>query len=412
MPELRLSSRAQRRRPSPIRALAPLMRQEGLLSLGGGYPNPATFAFDRLTLEGGGHRQVIEDEVLRSALQYGATPGSPRLIEALRAWHLHKDGVELDPNQLIVLTGSQEGLYLMGDVLVDEGSPIALSDPTYPGALAAFNAFAPEYITLPINHEGLCVQALAARLEERRQLGLPRPAFIYTIPSGHNPAGVTLSLERRHGLAELAQREDLWILEDDPYQLVSLDQSEPLPTLQSLAPEHVLRLDSFSKILTPGLRIGYASGPAKLIEAFGLQKQSSTLHTSSLSQEILADLLTTLTPAGLRAQILKATQLYRDNRDRMCAALERRLPKDVSYVKPDAGMFIWFELPSGFNAQRMIEEDALDLGVLLVPGSAFSPFDSCNNAMRASFSMLSAGQIDEAVERFVAMIERERARLA
>jgi DNA-binding transcriptional MocR family regulator len=408
-----LSSRARRRAPSPIRELMPYLSVPGMISLGGGYPNPDTFAFRRveIALVGGGPTLLLEGAALNAATQYGPTDALPGLREPLCGWHYHKDGVPLSDGELLLLNGSQEGLYLAADVLLDEGDEVAVCEPTYQGALAAFRSFTDRFLAIPLDGEGMCVAELDRVLAERQARKLAMPKLVYCIPSGHNPAGVTLTEPRRRHLAELAVRHGLLILEDDPYQLLQLDPGAPrLPTLQSLAPSRVLRLDSFSKILCPGLRLGYASGPASLIRAMNLHKQASNLHTSTFAQAILDVLLRAEGGEGLGARIERAVALYRRNRDAMVEAAGWHLPPGVSLRVPGAGMFLWFTLPEGCDATRMVTEDARKLKVVLVPGGAFSTQGGLRNAMRASYSMVTPEQIDEGMRRFGVMVEREVAR--
>jgi 2-aminoadipate transaminase len=237
------------------------------------------------------------------------------------------------------------------------------------------------------------------------------PKFIYDVPNGNNPAGVSLSLERRSHLLQIASRYDLLILEDDPYQLVQLENNDPLPTLQSMdTEERVLRLDSFSKIFAPGLRLGYASGPSGIIGYFQLYKQGSNLHTSAMDQALLAGFLANHTDDEFRALISENCGIYRRNRDAVLAAARKYLPADIRYNIPLAGMFIWFEMPAGFDAERMVETDGMELGILLIPGSGFSTTDGLKNYMRASFSMIAPEQVEEGMIRFAKMVERERER--
>ncbi len=409
----RIARRARSLQPSPIRKLVPLMRRPGMISLGGGYPNPSTFAFERIDVTfASGSSACIEQADMVSACQYGPTDCDAALRPLLLEWHQHKDGVALQANQVQVLNGSQEGLHIAAYLLLDPGDSVALSEPAYPGALAAFRAFSNSFISFPVDASGSDTAALERTLEARASLGEPMPKFVYEVPNGHNPAGVALSLPRREHLLHLASRFDLLVLEDDPYQLVRLDDRPPLPSLQSLDKEgRVLRLDSFSKIFAPGLRIGYASGPAPLIRFFDLYKQTTNLHTSSMIQALLAQYLRTHRPEGFQAQIERSCQVYRRNRDAMVDAARKFLPAQVCFDIPTEGMFVWFRLPDGYVAERMVERDGLDLGVLLVPGSAFSSCGGLANCMRASFSMVDPEAIEEGMRRFGEMIRREAQRL-
>ncbi len=398
--------------PSPIRKLVPLMRQPGMVSLGGGYPNAKTFAFEAMEVVfKSGRRFSIRDGAMDLACQYGPTDAHAELKPHLLAWHKAKDGVELTPEQVQVLTGAQEGLHIMGYLFLDTGDAVALSEPAYPGALGAFRAFTENFIPVPIDAEGMKTADLEAILEARRKAGQAMPKFIYEVPNGHNPAGVALSVARRRHLLEIASRFDLPVIEDDPYQLVQLEDRDPLPTLQSMDREgRVVRLDSFSKIFAPGLRLGYASGPAEIIGFFQLYKQGANLHTSAMDQSLLAGFFASHSHEEFRSLIRENCRFYRANRDAMVAAARRHLPAEIRFNIPNEGMFLWFELPAGYDTDRMVEKDGVALGVLLVPGIGFSTTGRLKNCMRASFSMATPAQIEEGMKRFAKMIENEKAR--
>ena len=399
--------------PSPIRKLVPLMRQPGMVSLGGGYPNAKTFAFEAMEIAfKSGRRFSIKDTAMDLACQYGPTDAHAELKPHLLAWHKAKDGVELKPEQVQVLTGAQEGLHIMGYLFLDTEDLVALSEPAYPGALGAFRAFTEKFIPVPIDAEGMKTDELEKILDARRKAGQAMPKFIYEVPNGHNPAGVALSVGLRRHLLEVASRFDLPVLEDDPYQLVQLEDRDPWPTLQSMDREgRVVRLDSFSKIFAPGLRLGYASGPAEIIGYFQLYKQGTNLHTSAMDQSLLTGFLSGHTHEEFRALIRENCRFYRGNRDAMVEAARRHLPAGIRFNVPNEGMFLWFELPEGYDTDRMVEKDGVALGVLLVPGIGFSTAGGLKNCMRASFSMAAPAQIEEGMKRFAKMIENEKTRL-
>jgi 2-aminoadipate transaminase len=409
----RLAARARGKEPSPIRELLKYLKIEGMISLGGGYPNPDTFVFDRLDVRfKGGTSATLEGRELITASQYGPSDSHPGLRSRLIEWHSSKDAVHLDPSRLVVLNGCQEGLFIAAYLLVDEGDSIALSEPAYPGALSAFRSFTRNFVPIPLDGDGMDTDALEAALSRIVKVGGSLPKFIYTVPSGHNPGGVALSQERKRHLLQVAARFDLLILEDDPYQLVRLDESDPPPTIQSMDEEgRVVRLDSFSKVFAPGLRIGYASGTPDIIRQFVLFKQSANLHTSMFIQAVLEKYMAAAGDDGFREHIRDNCQLYRENRDAMIEAAREFLPRNVGYNVPNEGMFVWFTLPEGCDARRMIDEQSEKLKVLLVPGDAFSTTGGLRNAMRASFSMVSPDEIREGMRRFGEMIRTEMGRL-
>jgi 2-aminoadipate transaminase len=408
----RLATRARDKEPSPIRELLKYLKIEGMISLGGGYPNPDTFVFDLLDVRfKGGTSAVLAGDDLIAASQYGPSDAHAGLRERLIEWHRSKDGVSLDPSQLVVLNGCQEGLFIAAYLFADEDDSIVVSEPAYPGALSAFRSFTRRFVPVPLDDRGMNTAALEAALARVADAGGRLPKFIYTVPSGHNPGGVALSQERKRRLLEIARRFDLLILEDDPYQLVRLDASAPPPTIQSMDEEgRVVRLDSFSKVFAPGLRIGYASGPPEIIRQFVLFKQSSNLHTSMFIQAILEKYMAASGDDGFREHIAENCRLYRENRDAMIESAREFLPSEVGYNVPNEGMFIWFVLPEGCDARRMIDEQCEALKVLLVPGGAFSTQGGLTNCMRASFSMVSPDKIREGMRHFGEMIRTEMSR--
>lgn len=407
-----LARRTEGLRPSPIRKLNPLMRIPGMISLGGGYPNAETFALTSMEVVfKSGRKLQIRDKSMDLACQYGPTDAHADLKPHIIQWHSAKDGVELKGDQIQVLNGAQEGLHTMAYLFLDEGDSVALSEPAYPGAMAAFRAFTQRFLPVPLDAQGMITTELERLLAKRKAAGESLPKFIYDVPNGNNPAGVSLSLERRSHLLQLASKYNLLILEDDPYQLVQLEDRNPLPTIQSLdMEERVLRLDSFSKIFAPGLRLGYASGQADIIRYFQLYKQGSNLHTSAMDQALLAGFLASHSHEEFRALVRENCKIYRRNRDAVLAAAKRVLPPDIRYNIPQAGMFLWFELPERFDTDRMMELDGVELGIILLPGSAFSTTGGLKNHMRASFSMILPEQAEEGMMRFFRMIERERKR--
>ena len=401
-----LTRRAGRLAPSPIRTLVPLMRLPGMISFGGGYPHPGTFAMTGFcqTFKNGKQSCVNQDQII-NATQYGPSDCLPDLSEFLCKWHAYKDQVQLKKNQIVVLNGSQEGLHMMAYLFLEENDWVAISEPAYPGALGAFNAFSPNFLTFPIDDQGSRVDLLEQKLGEHVKLGNPLPKFIYEVPNGHNPGGVGLSLERRKALIDLANRLDLLVLEDDPYELLQLEQRAPLPTLQSLDTQsRVIRLDSFSKIFAPGLRIGYASGPAEIIEKFLFYKQGMNLHTSSLSQKALAGFFDEHSFDEFLAMIRENCAFYRTNRDAMIKAVKKHLNPEIEYNIPMEGMFLWLRGPEDLDIASRIEKSGRELGVLVVPGTAFSPEGGLKNCMRASFSMVAQKDIEEGIGRLAKML--------
>ena len=393
--------------PSAIRELLPYMRMDDMISLGGGYPNPDTFAIKKLICETvDGIDVTLKGASLSRALQYGPSTGEPELIEQLIEWHLQRDGVKLDAGRFVILNGSQEGLFAVGFLFLEREDSVLCSEPSYPGALASFRAFTNHFITVPVDSDGLQTEMAARILESMESAGKILPKFIYTVPTGHNPAGVNLSLERRKELLEIASRFGLLVIEDDPYRMISFDEEKPLPTLQSLDREGlVIRLDSFSKIFLPGFRIGYLTASREIAEKVVLFKQASNLHTTSLNQMILAQYFRRKGVSEFLERTREISEVYKKNRDALLDACVRYLPGWVDYDIPKAGMFVWFRLPSDMDAERLIAERILQDRVILVAGSAFSPSGGNKNCVRVSFGTGDEKTLTEGIKRFAGMLK-------
>ncbi len=407
--ESRLALRARGKAPSPIREIFPLMSIPGMISFGGGYPNPDTFPFTRMKLcLRDGTELETDTPHLKKALQYGPSDSFLHAREQITRWHEHKDGVMPAEGSLVVLNGAQEGLFIAAYLFLEESDSVVVSEPTYPGALSAFGSFCRNFVAIPLDEYGMDTDALESVLENTKRDRKRLPKLIYTIPNGHNPGGVALSEERKEHLIRIAEEFDILIVEDDPYQLVRLDDSSPGRTLQAMDHEgRVIRLDSFSKVLSPGLRLGYASGDPVIMRHFLLFKQSANLHTSSLTQQMLAAHIEASEPEGFMSQIRESCRLYRSNRNSMVHAANELLPGSVEFDIPSEGLFIWFRLPSFCNAANMIKRYSRDLKVILVPGPAFSSTGGCTSCMRASYSMVRDDEIREGINRFAEMIRRE-----
>ncbi|KAA0146863.1 hypothetical protein FNF28_07625 [Cafeteria roenbergensis] len=444
-----LNTRAARRKPSPIRALQAVLATApaGLISLGGGMPNPALFPFSGIsvTLRDGTVLSLSEESV-RAALQYSPTPGIPELVSRLervqRGEH-SPPGAAGDRMAVMVGTGSQDLLAKAFDTFLDEETPVVIEAPTYSGTLAALEPIGCPLITIPSSTDGTgidvgAVEELAAAFESGERAG-PRPRLIYVIPTAGNPTGATMPLENRRRLYAAARRLGSLIIEDDPYRFLDFGEvvdpadadadaaaaaarsSTPVartPSLLSMDEDgRVLRFDSFSKLLSAGLRIGTVTGPKELVDALGLHAQASCLHTSGVSQALVLELFRhwgvgDKTPPAedgsarcmgdMEAHIAEVASFYRSQRDACIEAINKHL-RDPGlaelYAVPSGGMFAWIKVPGLADTTALVKERAAAAGVLFVPGSAFVPGGgSAHSAfVRASFSVASHEQLDESI---------------
>jgi len=376
-----LASRCSRMVPSAIREILKLAEQPGVRSLAGGLPSADTFPVEALREA---TARVLADSP-REALQYAASEG----FLPLREWvsqRMEAAGLEAPADRILITNGSQQGLDLAAKVLVDAGSTVAVEAPTYLGALQAFNPNEPRYASVAGDREGPLPEAIEA---------LPRGTrFMYVLPNFQNPTGRVIPPARRDAIVSAARRAGVPLLEDNPYGDLWFDEAPPAP-LAARWPEGTLYLGSFSKVLAPGLRLGYIVAPRAIYPKLLQAKQAADLHTGSFAQRVVHQVirdgfLDTHVP-GIRAR-------YRAQRDAMAQALERCLPPGSQWQAPSGGMFFWVRLPAGFDALALLPR-AVEAGVAYVPGSSFYAAEPDPRTLRLSFVTLPCEQITDAVER-------------
>lgn len=392
---MRFATRMAGVRPSAIRELLALGDDPEVTSFGGGYPDPALFPVTAL--------RTAYEEVLAAhagqALQYTASNGLPGLRAAI-ADRMSADGAATTAERVLVLQGAQQGLDLVAKLLIDPGDLIVTADPTFLGALIAFNPYEPTYLAIEDDEQGLDTDALAAALERGA-----RPRFVYVVPDFANPTGATLSLARRHHLLELARRHDFFVLEDTPYRALRYEGTT-LPTLAGLDTDgRVVHLGSFSKTLAPGLRLGWAAATPPVIEALGLLKLAADTQTATLAMTAVTQLLRDF---DLDAHISVVRGAYRAKRDLMVATMAAEFPAGVQVSVPEGGLFTWVSFPEGFDAARFMAARALPQArVAYVPGATFFPVRRQPNHARFSFSGVAEAQLVDAVTRLGALLREE-----
>jgi len=415
-----LTRRSLARQPSAIRALQPLVTQPGMISLGGGMPNPSTFPFTRITAElRDGSEIELTGKQLESALQYSPTLGLPPLVEHLYQLQRAEHGIGPE-RQVCVTTGSADALSKAFDALLGEGDALLVESPTYSGSLAYLQPLGCQLVGVPTDGDGLDPALLEERLAgwDAAREGAPRPRVLYTIPTGGNPTGASLGVERKRRLYEVARSFDLIVLEDDPYHWLQFGYAAGgtarTPSLLSLDEDgRVLRFDSFSKLLASGLRLGWATGPPELIERLQLHTQASNLHTCGVAQGLVAALLDKWAAdhagdvhAGFAAKMGEVASFYQQRCDVFVAAAERHLSGLAEWTTPDAGMFVWLRLLGVADSHALITQHALSAKVLLVPGQSFMPCNSPSSHVRAAFSTASPEQIDQALQRLATLLKQ------
>ena len=400
--EARLASAAGVIKGSAIRELLKVTEQPGVISFAGGLPAPACFPAEEIALAA---ERVLAGEAAR-VLQYGPTEGFPPLRGFL-ADLMQARRINVSAKQIIVCSGSQQGLDMVAKIMIDPGDVVLVEDPTYVGALQAFRPYQPRFVTLPMDEHGLQVDALEQTLAELALQGVT-PKFLYTVPTFQNPTGVTLARERRVALLEIAARHALPIVEDDPYGELRYS-GEPVPTLASLdiarhgEPRQVLYFSTFSKLLAPSLRVGWIVGPEALLHRLALVKQGLDLHTGTLAQAIAYE---TCRDGLLDRHTPRIRAIYHERRDTMLAALVREMPAGVRWTTPEGGMFLWLTVPDTMNVRALLEQ-AIAQQVAFVPGDAFFANGGGANTMRLNFSHPPAERIVEGVRRLAAAMEQQ-----
>lgn len=378
------AKRTQQMQSSAIRELLKITQQPEIISFAGGLPAPELFPVDAIISA----CSYLLAEEPQKALQYSTTEGHLPLREYL-AKSLSTGEAKFTSDNVLVTTGSQQALDLIGKVFIDPGAKVLTGNPTYLGAIQAWRAYEAEFVTIVLDADGMMVEKLEDVVKNTPV------RFIYVLPNFHNPAGTTLTLERRHHLVEIARKYDLLIVEDDPYGALRYEGPD-LPPIAVLAPERTLYLGTFSKTLTPGLRIGWVVGPADIQARLVQTKQGVDLHTSTLDQMIANHIVQS---GVLPDHIKKLQKTYGERRDTMIDAMTEFWPMTCTFTQPQGGLFLWACLPDDIDAVEMLKT-ALKNKVAYVPGINFYPHsDGGYHTMRLNFSNAQPEMIVEGIRR-------------
>jgi 2-aminoadipate transaminase len=376
------SKRTRNLTSSTIREILKTTERAEIISFAGGLPAPEAFPIEQI--------QGACDRILRNspgaALQYSPTEGYGPLREWI-AQHCSSDGCTIDPEQVLVTTGSQQALDLLGKVLVDEERPVLVETPTYLGALQALGLFAPKFVSIPSDPQGPIPRELA-RLAE------PDSSFMYLIPNFQNPTGRRIPAERRLALLESAARAELLLVEDDPYGELAYDGVK-IPSLLSYGCGHVAYVGSFSKVLAPGLRVGYVIAPVALHGRLVQAKQAADLHTPGFTQRIVHEVVA---DGFLETHIPNIRAHYASRCGVMLRALAQYFPLQARWNTPEGGMFIWVTLPAGVDSVQFLTA-ALRENVAFVPGVPFYAGDAATDTIRLSFATVGPERIEEGIAR-------------
>ena len=380
------ASRTRVMKSSAMREMMAVIARPEVISLAGGLPDTGSFPRDTFA-------QVtarIAQESCAAALQYGPTEGLESAHQCI-AQVMAAESIHVDPEDLIVTTGGQQAIDLVTRILVDPGDYVIAEAPTYPGAAPVFSSYEANVIQIEMDDDGMRVDLLEETLERLER----KPKFIYTVPTFHNPAGVTMSLPRRKRLVELAQQHEILVLEDNPYGLLRYE-GVPLPTLRELdGGVYVMYLGTFSKILSPGIRLGWLVAPAPILEKVNLGKQAADLCSSTLSQLMVEAYFE---QTRWRDYVESLTEIYRARRDTMLDALAEHFPPEAEWTRPQGGLFIWVTLPDFIDTTDLLAR-ALRENVAFVPGAGAYLDGRGQSSMRLNFSASSDDDIREGVRR-------------
>lgn len=383
-PLFQFSQRALQLTSSAIREILKVTTRPEVISFAGGLPSPEGFPVAQL--------QQAFDQVLttrgRSALQYGPTEG----YQPLREWvaeYVSRPGSEVSAEEVLIVSGSQQALDMLGKLFIDPGSKVLVESPTYLGALQSFSQFEPQYVAVQTDEHGL----IPAEVSQPKAQGA---RFIYVLPNFHNPTGLTLDLQRRQDLVERCAQANIPIIEDDPYgELRYAGEAQPsLLTLGRQVGAQVVHLGSFSKVLAPGLRLGYIVGPREVIDKLVQIKQATDLHSNTLTQMAVYE---AIKEGFLKEHLPSVRDLYQQQCQYMLDAMQEHFPEEVVWTRPEGGMFIWVTLPEGLDSEELLLK-AIDEHVAFVPGTPFYADDDTKpNTLRLSFVTVSEERIREGI---------------
>lgn len=398
-PRPNLTRYAQRTRDltaSEIRALFAVANRPEVISLAGGMPSIDTLDHDALA-------EISREVISRDgavALQYGAGQGIDRLRDRLVEVMAAED-IPCHADDILVTTGGQQALDLMAKLMLDPGDIVLAEGPSYVGALSAFAAYEAEVRQVPMDGEGLLPEALAEEVARLHQEGRT-PKFVYTIPNHQNPAGVSMSHRRRIELMAICEREDLLVVEDNPYGLLDF-KDETRTSLRSLAPERVVYVGTLSKILSPGIRVGWVAAPTAIRDKLVLLKEAADLCQSNLTQLLAERWLST---TDWQEQVGRFRESYRERCDAMLEELQHEFPSSCHWSVPSGGFFVWLELPPALDARELLAK-ALSERVAFVPGAAFYAGGGGNHHLRLSFCFPPPERIREGIRRLANVVTEE-----
>lgn len=374
-----------------LREILKIASTPEIISFAGGIPNPDYFPLEEIKKAA---LKVLTDDG-RSALQYSVTEGYYPLREYISKKYKATKGLDISPEEILITNGSQQGLDLIGKIFLNKGENVLLEKPSYLGAIQALSAYQPEFFNADLLEDGIDIDQAETILWENRI------KLFYTVPDFQNPTGITYSLEKRKALSEILGYHDTLIVEDSPYGEIYFDE-EQLPSFKNLLPKQTILLGSFSKIVSPGLRLGWVACRKAFMDKLVIAKQAADLHSNILSQKIM---YTFLTENNLDEHLSKIRKGYRHQRDLMLSLIENNFPKEIRYTKPAGGLFIWLTLPEYCNAFDILNK-AIEEGVAFVPGSTFYQDGKGKNTIRLSYSNYNEEQMQTGILRLTNVLKQ------
>lgn len=383
------AERVNKLRSSAVREILKVTEMPEVISLAGGLPAEELFPIAEIQAA---VNYVLENENAAAALQYGPTEGYLPLRREVAAI-MRERGVSCSAEEILITSGSQQSLDLLGRVFLDQGDTVLVENPTYLGAIQAFEAFEPRFKAIPTDDQGMLPEAL-----ERAIIEQP-PKLVYLVPTFQNPTGRTMNRERRQAVAEILRRHQVLLVEDDPYSELRFE-GEELPSIKSLENDWVIYLSTFSKTVVPGFRVGWMVGDPRLIGNIAKCKQGADLHTNSLVQYILVRYLQ---ETDSQSHIARIRAEYKRRKNAMLEALAREFPPEIRWSLPEGGMFLWLQLPEGINTEPLLAE-AVAEKVAFVPGKPFFVGEGGENTMRLNYSNSGPEMIDEGIRRLARLI--------
>jgi 2-aminoadipate transaminase len=394
-----LSESSKRLKSSKIRELFKMANTPGLISMAGGMPDSENLPFEEI-------KEIINGwdvSKARVALQYGTTKGYNPLLDTIRERMEEKKRISMLGQDVIITTGSQQALALVSKILLNDDEIMCVEVPSFIGAIASFYSFHGKLLGIPIDDEGMIIEGLVERIAESEQRG-KKVKGIYVIPNFSNPSGITLTQERRKKLLQISVQKNIPIIEDDPYGDLYFygTQEDYLPIKSLDTSGHVIYLGTFSKVLSPGIRVGWIVAEKTLVEKLELQKQSFDACTSPLSQLIALDYIR---KGYIDGYVKKMRPIYRAKRDAILEAMEAYMPDKVSWTKPNGGLFVWITLPESMDSEHVFKE-AVKNEVAFVTGDAFLPEGYPNNYIRLTFGDLPLETIKRGVQKLGVVLRK------